>query len=326
MNVKIADLEATATKALTRYGYTDQEISVMLPILMYAQLRGNNQGLIKLTDKRIQKDPGVKDVHVIRETKLSAVIDGGMNFAMIPMKRAMELAIAKAKEHGFGIVGTRNTASSTGAIGYYVNEIAKLGLIGFAFAGSPPTVAAHGSSEAIYGTNPLAVGMPANGDPIVLDMATAAIAWFGLIEAKTAGKQIPEGLAYDESGALTTDPMKAMDGAIRAFGGHKGSGLGFMVTALTGPLVGAGFAGIDDGGHWGNLIIAMDPELLIDREQFAKNVSRLAARVKETKKLPGVEEILLPGERGNRLTKSRRSSGEIEIEDNLYRELQKIAE
>lgn len=275
MKVKIADLESVSKKALNKYGYTEDESKTILDILMYAQLRGNNQGLVKLIGKGIPKSHEAADVQVTKETKLSAMIDGGKNMGMVAMKLAMEMAITKAREHGFGIVGTYNTYSSTGALGYYATEIAKQGLIGFAFAGSPPTVAPYGSNEALYGTNPLAIGVPADPEPVTLDMATAAMAYYGLIEAKTAGKQLTEGVAYDKDGNPTTDPGAAMSGAIKGFDGYKGSGLGFMVTAFTGPLVGAAFAGV--------------------------------------------------GERGNRLTKERLASGEIEIEENLYHELKKAA-
>ena len=108
------------------------------------------------------------------------------------MNKAVTTAIMKAKEHGFGIVGTHDTSTSTGALGYWADKIAKEGLIGFVFAGSPETVTYHGSYEPIFGTNPLAIGIPADDAPIVLDMATAAMAYYGLIEAKTAGRKIPQ--------------------------------------------------------------------------------------------------------------------------------------
>ena len=244
---------------------------------------------------------------------------------MIAMKLALQKAIAKAREHGFGIAGTYNTYSSTGALGYYATEIAKQGLIGFAFAGSPPTVAPYGSNEALYGTNPLAIGVPADPEPVTLDMATAALAYYGLIEAKTAGKQLPEGVAYDKGGNPTTDPGAAMSGAIKGFDGYKGSGLGFIVTAFTGPLVGAAFAGVGERGDWGNLVMAIDPELLVDKNEFKKQVTTLAQKVKATRKLPEVNEILLPSERGNNLTRERLASGQIEIEENLYHALKKAA-
>lgn len=325
MKVKIDELKNLGLLALKKYGYTKDESQTILDILLYAQLRGNNQGLVKLIGKGIPKSPDAGNVTVTKETKLSAMIDGGKNMGMIAMKLAMEKAIAKAREHGFGIVGTFNTYSSTGALGYYATEIAKQGLIGFAFAGSPPTVAPYGSNEALYGTNPLAIGVPADPEPVTLDMATAAMAYYGLIEAKTAGKKLPEGVAYDKEGNPTTDPGAALTGAIKGFDGYKGSGLGFMVTAFTGPLVGAAFAGIGERGDWGNLVMAIDPELLGDHKEFKKNVSSLAQKVKATKKLPGVKEIFLPSERGNKLTRARLASGDIEIENNLYYELKTAA-
>lgn len=327
MKVKIAELEKLGTKALKKQGYNSKEIPVVLGMLMYAQLRGNNQGLVKLIGKGIPKNPAAGAITVEKETKLSACLSGNHNPGAIVMKKAMDMAIAKAKKHGIGIVGTNNTNSSTGALGYWAGKIAREGLIGLIFAGSPETVSYHGSFEPIFGTNPLAIGMPAGSEPVVLDMATAAMAYYGLIEAKTADRKIPPDIAYDSEGNLTDDPGKAMDGALRPFDkSYKSAGLALMVEILTGPLVGASFTGIGDTTtNWGNLVLVIDPEILTDRKEFAKNVSALAARVKATKKLPGVKDILLPGERGDRLTKKRVNEGTIDIEDNLYHTLQQAA-
>lgn len=327
MNISVTELKNLTQKALKNYGYNPDEVKTISEILLYAQLRGNNQGVVKLIGKGIPKNPKAGKIKIVKLTKLSALLDGKHNMGMVVMKQAMEIALKKAKQHGFGIAGTQNTASSTGAIGYYANEIAKQGLIGFVFAGSPETVATHGSYQPIFGTNPLAIGLPSTDQPIVLDMATAAMAWFGLVEAKTAGRKIPADAAYDKSGKLTTDPAKGMDGAIRSFDrNYKGAGLALTVEALTGPLVGASFTGIGDTStNWGNLIFVIDPELLVDRKTFAKQIAQLGKKVKATKKLPGVKEIYLPGERGNRLTKQRLTKNQIEIEKNLYLELKKAA-
>ena len=94
----------------------------------------------------------------------------------------------------------------------------------------------HGSYEPFLGTNPLAIGIPTAGSPIVFDMATAAIAWYGIILAQAEGETIPEGVAYDSEGRLTTDPTAALAGAIKAFGGYKGAALALIVEVLTRPL------------------------------------------------------------------------------------------
>jgi len=326
MIVKISDLENLGNKALAKYGYTVDESKIILGMLMYAQLRGNNQGIVKLIGSGYPKNSACGEMIIEKETKLSARMNGNKQAGALVMHKAVNTAIGKAKEHGFGIVGTNNTNTSTGALGYWAKQIAEQNLIGFVFAGSPETVAMHGSYQPIFGTNPMAIGVPADEDPFVLDIATAAMAYYGLIEAKTAGRKIPVGIAYDKDGNVTDDPTLAMDGALVSFGNsYKSAGLSMMVEILTGPLVGASFVGIGDtAGSWGNLVIAIDPELLMDKEELKKNVQALMEKVKTVKPLPGTKEVMLPSERGNRLTKKRLASGEIEIEENLYNELVKV--
>jgi LDH2 family malate/lactate/ureidoglycolate dehydrogenase len=157
-------------------------------------------------------------------------------------------------------------------------------------------------------------------------MSTAATSYFGLVEAQTAGRSIPADFAYDNQGNPTTDPQEAIAGAIRSFDrSYKGSGLALIAEILAGPLVGAAFCGIGDSkGNWGHLIFAIDPELLTERDKLASNVSEIINKVKSTKKLPGVEEIFMPGERESRLAREREESGLIEVEDNLLAELRKV--
>src|SRR5262249_24469248 len=122
-----------------------------------------------------------------------------------------------------------------------------------------------------------------------------------------------------------TDPGAALAGAIRTFGGYKGAALALMVEVLTGALVGTSH---DANGHkldWGNLVIALSPDLLVDREVFTAQVSALVARLKGTKQLTGVEESLVPGERGNRILDEVNRSGAVEIEDQLWAALRQAA-
>ena len=327
MKVKISELKRIVLKALKNYGYDSKESIIISDILLYAQLRGNNQGIVKLIGKGIPKSKEAKKVRVVKNTKLSALLDGGHNMGMVVLTQAMNMGIKKAKQYGFGIVGTNSTSTSTGSIGYYANKIAQNGFVGFVFAGSPETVSTYGSYEPLFGTNPLAIGIPSDRDPVVLDMATAAMAYFGLVEAKTAGKKIPGDIAYDKSGKFTTDPAKAMDGAILPFDrSYKGAGLALMVEILTGPLVSASFVGFGDTArNWGNLIYVIDPGLLGNKSDFKKNVSKLIYRVKKAKRLKGVKDIFVPGEKGDILTKKYLKSGSLEIEKNLYQGLQEVA-
>lgn len=327
MEIDLTELRDLTARALKNYGYTDEETAIIRDMLLYAQLRGNNQGVVKLIGAGMPKNKDAGQIVVEHETTVSARINGNQNQAMVVVKKALEVVLEKAKSHGIAVAGTFNTATSSGAIGYLASEIAGNKLIGIVFASSPPRVATAGSYEPIFGTNPLAIGIPASPDPIVLDMTTASMAFYGLVEARTAGVCIAGDVAYDQAGHPTTDPAMAIAGALRSFDrGPKGSGLAMMIEILAGPLVGAACAGVGDATkNWGHLLMAIDPGLLGDRDEFIKNVTTLIGRVKNTKKLPDVSEIFAPGERGNRKTARTVKSGRIEIEDNLLDELRKVA-
>lgn len=320
MKVAVSELKRLCRQALRGYGYDEQETEVILDVLMYAQLRGNNQGIVKLIGDGMPKNPEAGEIEVVRDTKLSVLLNGNQNAGIVVMADAMRRSLAKAEAHGFGIAGTHNTATSSGAIGYYVRQIAEAGLLGIACAGSPPAISVHGSYEPLFGTNPMAFGVPSTENPVVFDMATAAIAWYGLVEAKASGKELPQGLTYDSEGQFTTDPAKAMEGAILPFDrGYKGSGLAMMVEVLAGPLVGAAFANVGDvWGNWGNMILSLDPELLVDRDAFQENVAKLVEEVKSAQRLEGVSEIYAPGERGDKLAEERLAAGEIEVAEGIY--------
>ena len=327
MKVAIDQLRDVTRRAIAAQGYEQADTETVLDIIMYAQLRGNNQNVIKLLGAGMPADPAAGEITIVKDSKLSALLDGSWNQGMVVLSRATQLTIDKAQAHGFGIVGTQRTNSPTGAIGYYARWMAEQGLIGFVCSGAPELMAMHGSYEPFLGTNPLAIGIPSAGKPLVFDMATAAIAWYGVILAKAEGDTIPEGLAYDAQGRLTTDPEAALAGAIKAFGGYKGAALALIVETLTRPLVGA--TRKEDGTKldWGNLVFAIDPELLADDlETFQAGVSDLLSRVKHLNKLPGVDEILTPGERGDRIFERNTAAGALDLDERVWRELNEVAD
>ena len=227
----------------------------------------------------------------------------------------------KAKKIGVGIVGNFNSSESTGALGYYTSKIAETGLIGIAYASSPfKTTAPYGSTEALFCTNPISYGIPTTRKPIILDMTTSTMAYYGLIEAKTAGRSVSEGVGYDKEGHNTSDPAAIMAGALRTFGGHRGSGLALIGQIFAGALVGADSFD-NESENAGNLIIAIDPSIMLDENEFLTEVSRIQSVIKSARKAEGISEIFLPGERGDRLTQHVLKTGEIEIEENLWKQL-----
>ncbi|MBN2100803.1 Ldh family oxidoreductase [Candidatus Dojkabacteria bacterium] len=325
MKISLKELSDLTEKAIKSYGYNDEETEVIKNILFYAQLRGNNQGIVKLIGNGIPKREGITEMKIVKETPVSALVDGGKNHAMLVMERDTELAIEKAKESGIGMAGNFNATESTGAIGYYVSKVAKEGFIGFACAASPfELTAPYGSNKAKFCTNPIAYAVPTEEDPIILDFTTSAIAYYGLVEAKTAGKDVSEGCGYDSEGNPTVKPEEILNGAIATMAKHKGSGLAMIVQILAGPLVRADFFDTNSKNA-GNLIIAIDPNIMTDKEEFVREVTRMKKEVKSARLAEGFDEILVPGERGNRMRREVEEAGEIEVEDNLLAELKKVA-
>lgn len=325
MKVKLSELKDLSKKAVLKYGYTEEEADVILDMLMYAQLRGNNQGIIKLIGRGIPKSEKAQAPTIEKETETTALINCNQTMEAIAMDQAVKMVTEKAMKMGIAIVGTHNGAGSSGAIGHWSRKVAEKGLIGITMSSYPVgSIPPHGSYEPLFCTNPIAWAIPTKDEPIVLDMASAAMAFYGLLEAKTAGKQVAEGIGYDKEGKETTDPGEIMDGATKPFDkGYKGAGLALMVQIIGGALVGADF-NKGDLVNDGNVIIAINPEGLAGNEFFLGEVMRMKDAIKHAKKLPGVDEIMVPGERGDQIKAQILESGQIEVEDNLFSELKKF--
>lgn len=324
MRISFSKLDEVIMKALLKYGHSRDEAEIIKRILLFAELRGNNQGIVKLVGKGFPKRKSDGKIEMEKETLVSVLLNGNKNHAMIVMNYATDIVIEKALKSGIGLAGNYNSSESTGALGYYVEKIAKSGLIGIAYASAPfQSTAPFGSIDALYCTNPIAYSIPTKHDPLLLDFSTSEIAYFTLVTKKIAGKKVPKGIGFDSRGRDTTDPAKIMEGAIRAFAGHKGSGLALIVQILAGPLIKAAYfqTGSDNAG---NLVMAIDPEIFAGKNELIGKVEDMKGRIKSSRKEKGVREIILPGERGYRIHHQNVARGSIEIDRTMWRELQKV--
>jgi L-2-hydroxycarboxylate dehydrogenase (NAD+) len=322
-DVPITSLRTTLVSVLSSLGHGPAEAGVIADVIMYAELRGNNQGVVKLVAGALSRSPSQGEVQVSYETGLSARIDGAQNIGMVVVGKCVDMAMEKAKATGIGIVGCSGYSSATGALGYWARKISENNLISIVMSQCPEMVAPHGSYEPIFGTNPLAIGIPTPGRPQVLDMATSASAWYGLAMAKEAGKSIPSDIAYDNSGQPTTDPSEAMKGALRVFDrSFKGSHLALMVELLAGAWTGASMSNKHGEKNWGSLVMAIDPKILGPIEEFQEKAAEMCSRVKNAKTLPDFDQsIYLPGERGDEQEAESLSKGTIPISEVIYSKL-----
>lgn len=322
MKIQLTDLSKITESAYRLAQYPEEQIRLIIEVLSYAQCRGNMQSLLQIAGPGIPSYHGRGSLEVVKDTSLSCLIDGKDNIGIWVMAHSMNRVLDKAQKHGFAIGGSFNAAPpGTAALGYYVKQIAEQGLIGFAFCGSSKKIAPYGGYQALFGSNPIAVGLPCPQSPIVIDMSTSVMPVFKVLEARLNNKALPKYVAYDNSGAPTEDPKAVLEGgALTVFGNNpKGYSLSMLVEILTGPLVGASFATCGDTkNNWGNLIYAFDPELLVGRNEFMTQMSELRHAIKTSPSLVPEEEVFLPGEMSDRNAAVAKERGWIEVDDNLY--------
>ena len=166
-----------------------------------------------------------------------ALIDGARGPGQVAALMAVDVAVAKARNAGTCSVGITNS-SDIFMLGYYAERIARAGLIGFVFTGSPPQVHPFGGVDQILGTNPIAISFPTEfDDPLLIDMATSAWSGSRVRQASYFGEEVPAGIGVGANGIPTNDPAKIRSGgAIGPLAGHKGFALSLAVALLSGPL------------------------------------------------------------------------------------------
>lgn len=258
-------------------------------------------------------------IRTIHETPLSIMQDACGHNGMLAIQQATEQAINKARDNGFAVAGVFNSWMS-GRSAYYVEQIARAGLIGIHTISSRPQVAPPGAAEAALGTNPIAFGFPTETDPLIIDIGTSSIMFTDLALKARRGQMLAEGLAIDSEGRPTQDPIAASEGAALPFGGYKGFALALAMNAL-GVFAGSGH-GAEGAGY---LIMAMRPDLMIPLEQYKADLSANLARIKSVRRQPGVDEIRLPSERAFAQRRISLQKG-IEIDQHVYDALQKLAD
>jgi LDH2 family malate/lactate/ureidoglycolate dehydrogenase len=236
-----------------------------------------------------------------------AVLDAGHALGVLTADHAMSLATAKAREYGIGAVAVRH-AFHFGAAGRYARAAAREGFIGIATANTRPMMPAPGGGHPVVGNNPVAVGVPAPGDsdePLVLDIALSAANIGRIRLAAGNGYGIPDGWATDAAGRPTTDAAAALAGMLLPAAGHKGFGLALMVDVLAGVLAGGGYGERVNGlyadtavpNECGHFFLALDVAAFGDPQGFATRLADLEASVTAPPYAPGVDRVLLPGQR-----------------------------
>lgn len=322
MRLSAQEAQAWAEDILKRCGALKGEATIISELLVDAELRGYRlMGLARLPRlveflRTTQRSP----ITTEKETAISAVLDGNNNLGYVTARKMADIAIAKASRHDVAVVAAHNCVY-TGRNGYYVELIAQQGLVGLMMNNFSPLVAPWGSNEAIFGTNPFSVGMPTSEDPFVFDMGTSSIMEGDLRLRAIEQRALPEGLAFDSEGHPTTDPEKALEGAVTAFGEHRGSGLALVIQAFgilaNSPPV------PERPEESGVFMMALNPELLISRPTFTSRLGALLDTVRGARPNQQIGKVRVPGDRA-RDEKKRNMAEGIELSEHLVKALRAL--
>jgi LDH2 family malate/lactate/ureidoglycolate dehydrogenase len=249
------------------------------------------------------------------------------------MSRATEEAIAIAREQGTGFVGVRRS-NHAGPAGLYAEMPAAAGMIGiYAAVANANHMATWGGADHLLGTNPLAIGVPSGNGALVFDMATSIVAYGTVKKYALRGLTMPEGwFVNPDTGAAITDPNRSGEGMLLPMGEYKGSGLALMIGLIAGVLNGAAFGrdvvdfNADDKSdtNTGHFLIVVDIARFLPLQAFTAEVDRHLRDLRQSKRLPGVDEIRLPGDRRAECRSERLRDG-VPLAPALIAQLDKMA-
>ena len=244
-------------------------------------------------------------------------LDAGNGVGQVQAVKALDMLLPMARQNGVAAATIRNS-QHFGAVSYYSNRAAEQGFILMAMTSCEPAMSPTGGRDAFFGTNPIAASFPTGkGYPVKIDLSTSAVARGNIIAAAKKNQAIPLGWALDPDGNPTTDAQQALLGTVLTMAGHKGYALALMVELLSsvlsgaaiGPEIGSMYKNLDRKQDVGHFFCLLDVEAFMDRSEFIGRIDRAIDMLKAGRKLAGVDEILVPGERSARIAEENERLG-----------------
>ena len=339
-------LKQFCIKAFQGYGFNEEESQQITDVLLDADLSGiESHGVQRLIRYHKEITGGLVTVkavpEIVKETPISATIEGNDAMGQLLGVQAMDLAIEKAKKVGVGMVAVRNS-NHYGIAGYYTRMAAEQGLIGICMTNSEAIMVPTFGREAMLGTNPIAFSMPAEPIPFTFDAATAVVPRGKLeVYAKRDGV-IRDGWALDENGHPSTDAARVLRNIIGKSGGgilplggageetsgYKGYGFGMLCEICTGILAG-GLTSNHVNRTPGRINIchffmAVDYGMFGQKEDLEAGLSKYLEELRQSPKAEGADRIYTHGEKEFENRQKVLAEG-IRVNEKTYAEMQMIA-
>lgn len=307
--VSADDLIAFVSRIFVAAGLTETAASTVADGLVQADLDGLPSHGVMLVDLYVERLRGGSVTTAETASQVSdrgpcVVLDAGHALGHLTGDQSIDIAIARAKQHGVGIVAVRH-GFHFGTARRYAVRAADQGCVGIAMCNTRPLMPPIGGAERVVGNNPIAIAVPSEEPiPLVLDMATSEAAMGKVRMAEKAGQPIPATWAVQNDGSPTTDPKQAIAGMLLPAAGPKGFGLAFMIDLMCGLLSG-GASGEGVSPLYGDpaipydcshLFIAIDVGHFCELSRFRSQAAAAAQRIRGGKRAPGVSQLFSPGE------------------------------
>jgi uncharacterized oxidoreductase len=333
-------LTELVTRIFVSAGCGAAESAEVAEHLVSANLKGHDSHGVGMTPayvNNIRNGLLKPDAHAatVRDQGAVVLVDGGMGFGQVVGREATDLALTRVRDTGVVCMGVRN-CHHLGRIGSYGELCGEAGFVSIHFVnvvGHAPQVSPYGGRERRMTTNPFCCVVPRPGQrPLVLDMATSAIALGKVRVAHMKGEPVPAGALMDNEGLPTTDPRVMFEepfGSLGPFGAHKGYGLAVMCELLGGALAGEWTA--QPGNARDNTIVnhmlmfVLDPAAFGGVGRFHDEVRDMVRYLHDTTPAQGFDRVRVPGE-PEQETRTERLAGGIPIDDNSWAGILKAAE
>src|SRR5687768_17528954 len=330
-------LRTFGTQVLSALGVPDADGALVADSLVQADLWGHqSHGVLRLPWYAARLRSGamraVADPAVLADTGPLVLLDGRDGIGQVLTEHARTLAVERARTHGVGVVGVRNS-NHFGTAMYFTRRAAQDGCVAVLTTNASPAMAPWGGREKRLGTNPWSIAAPGpDGRIIAVDIANTAVARGKIYLAKNRGEPIPETWALTADGAPTTDPAEGVLGVILPMAGHKGYAITFLMDvlsgALTGSAVGTGVHGpyeADRPSGAGHLFLALDPDAFGDRAGYESRVRQLIDEVKDVPLAQGFDEVFYPGEVEDRAEAANLAAGGVLLAEQSLTDLRDLA-
>jgi L-lactate dehydrogenase len=255
--------------------------------------------------------------HVIHEAAAALTWDGRRLPGPWLVLEAMKKAAVMARRCGTGTVVIRQShhIACLAAFHKRATEQGLMMILASSDANSA-SVAPYGGLDAVFTPNPISIGIPKSGEPIVTDISTSATTNGLTGRLRQEGGKLPAQWLIDGHGKPSNDPavlFQEPKGTILPLGGldsgHKGYGLSLTVEALTGGL--AGFGRADPKQGWGATVFLqiLDPAAFAGTKDFVRQMDEVARQCHASRPAQPGRPVRLPGEKGFALAAQQSAQG-----------------